>query len=58
MCCGRCGLQWDLDDDDRPQCLTDDEIIEVIPPEPEPDRKAAAEAVKQMRQTLTPEKKD
>jgi len=24
MCCGRCGLQWDVDDSDRPQCLMDD----------------------------------
>jgi len=29
MCCGKCGLQWDLDDDDRPQCLTDDEITQM-----------------------------
>ena len=21
MCCGKCGLQWDIDDLDRPQCL-------------------------------------
>ena len=26
MECGRCGLQWDVDDQDRPQCRTDKEI--------------------------------
>ena len=26
MSCGQCGLQWDVDDQERPQCLTDKEI--------------------------------
>ncbi len=26
MCCGRCGIQWDVDDQDRPQCRTDKEL--------------------------------
>ena len=32
MCCGRCGLRWDIDDPDKPQCLTDDEIVEPVDP--------------------------
>jgi hypothetical protein len=26
MSCGRCGLQWDVDDQERPQCRTDKEL--------------------------------
>lgn len=26
MCCGRCGLAWDVNDDDPPECRTDEEI--------------------------------
>lgn len=55
MCCGRCGLQWDLDDDDRPQCLTD---AEVVQPVIEPDHTVGTEAIKEMRESITPEKKE
>lgn len=27
MHCGRCGLQWDVNDPDRPDCLTPIDII-------------------------------
>jgi len=26
MQCPRCGLTWDVDDPDRPECLTDDQL--------------------------------
>lgn len=26
MMCNRCGLQWDIDDPDRPDCLTTEEL--------------------------------
>ncbi len=59
MCCGRCGLQWDIDDSDRPQCLTDDEIVKVVPePAPEVDCNTGTEAIKEMRQVITPETKE
>ena len=29
MCCGKCGLQWDVVDDDPPQCKRDEPVPEV-----------------------------
>ena len=28
--CGRCGIQWDIDDQDRPQCRTDKAISKTV----------------------------
>jgi hypothetical protein len=28
--CGRCGLCWDIDDDDRPRCLTDAQLKQDV----------------------------
>lgn len=28
MCCGRCGLQWDINDPEPPRCTDDLELIE------------------------------
>ncbi len=30
MSCGRCGLQWDIDDQKRPQCRTDKELSHAV----------------------------
>ena len=57
MACS-CGLRWGVDDDDRPQCLTDDEIVEVVPELPEFDHTVGTEAIKEMRESITPEKKE
>lgn len=48
MCCGRCGLQWDLDDDGRPQCLTDDEIVQPVVEVPAPSQDVAKDALKEL----------
>ena len=56
MACS-CGLRWDINDDGRPQCLTDDEIVQGIP-KSEPDHTAGNDAIKEMRQSITPEKKE
>ena len=26
MCCGRCGLAWDVNDPEPPECLTEEEL--------------------------------
>ena len=30
MCCYKCGLVWDLDDDDPPECMTDEHYQPLI----------------------------
>lgn len=56
MCCGRCGLAWDVDDEERPECRQDG-------PEFEDgqefagwaDRSRGEAAIADMRETLNAE---
>lgn len=43
MCCGRCGLAWDVDDEERPECR---------PAGTPPERSTGDAAIADMRQTL------
>jgi len=43
MCCGRCGLVWDMNDPEPPDCLTDRQISE----------RKAREAIETMKEVLS-----